>query len=253
MKTALITGASGGLGLEFAKIFAKENYNLVLIARSEEKLKDIKKELEEKFKIEVLVISKDLSQVNSAQEIHNLLKDNEINVLINNAGFATHGRFEEIPLKNEVDELILNIVTLTLLTKLFSKEMVKKGEGKILNVSSTAAFQPGPLMAVYYASKSYVLSFSEAISEELKGTGVSVTALCPGATNTGFAKRGGVENTMLFSLGLMSPKKVAMVGYKALMSGKRVVVPGVKNNVTSFFLKHAPHALILPAVEKIQT
>lgn len=253
MKTALITGASGGLGLEFAKIFAKENYNLVLVARSADKLKEIKKELEEAFKINVLVITQDLSENNAAETLFKTLENKEINVLINNAGFTTHGRFDQVPLKIEMDELMLNVVFLTAITKLILKDMVARGEGKILNVSSTAAFQPGPLMAVYYATKTFVLSFSEALSEELKGTGVSVTGLCPGPTDTGFAKRGGVENTILFNTGLMSPQRVAKIGYKALMSGKRVVIPGLKNNITSFLLKHTPHSMTLSAVEKIQT
>lgn len=252
MKNALITGASGGLGLEFAKIFAKENYNLILIARNKEKLEEIKKELENEFKILITTIEKDLSQNKAAEEVYKELKGKQVNILINNAGFATHGNFSETPLENEVDELMLNIVALTSLTKLIVRDMIKREEGKILNVASTAAFAPGPLMSVYYASKAYVLSFSEGLSEELKGTGVFVTALCPGPTDTGFAKRAGVENTMLFNKKLMDPKRVATVGYKALMSGKKVVIPGARNNVASFFMKHLPHKFILPLVKRIE-
>jgi len=252
MRTALITGASGGLGLEFAKIFAKENYNLILIARNKEKLEEIKKELENEFKILVTIIEKDLSKEKAAEEVYKELKEIQINILINNAGFATHGNFSEIPLENEVDELMLNIVALTSLTKLIVRDMIRRGEGKILNVASTAAFVPGPLMSVYYASKAYVLSFSEGLAEELKGTGVSITVLCPGPTDTGFAKRAGVENTILFNKKLMDPKRVATVGYKALMRGKKVVIPGTRNNVGSFFMKHLPHKFTLPLVKRIE-
>ncbi|MBE8968493.1 SDR family oxidoreductase, partial [Nostocales cyanobacterium LEGE 12452] len=176
-QTALITGASGGIGYEFVKLFAQDGYNLVLVARSVDKLNKIADEFKKKFGIDVKVISKDLSNPSAPEEIFRELEQASINVdvLVNNAGFATYGLFNEIDLNAEMQLLQVNVLCLTHLTKLFLKGMVQRGSGKILNLASTAAFQPGPLMAVYYASKAYVLSFSEAIANELEGTGVSVT------------------------------------------------------------------------------
>ena len=197
---ALVTGASGGMGLEFARLLAKDNYNLLLIARSENKLKSIASELEIQYAIKVLIQAKDLSHPSAADEIFEFTRQNNliVDVLINNAGFGNFGFFTETAIQKEIEMIDLNIKALTMMTKLFVKEMVARGKGKILNIASTAAFQPGPLMAVYYASKAYVLSFSEALSNELQGTGVTVTTLCPGPTQTGFEKAASLQESGLF-------------------------------------------------------
>ncbi len=214
-KTALITGASSGIGYEFAKVFASNGFNLILAARGKDALDNIAAELSAKHGITALVFAKDLSLPDAPDDLYNDLQKQGITVdiLVNNAGFATYGYFTDIPLDKELQLLQLNIVALTHLTKLFLPGMKTRGYGKILNLASTAAFQPGPLMAVYYASKAYVLSFSEAISEELHGTGVSVTAFCPGPTELGFQKRAAMEESKLVQGGLMSAEAVAKIGY----------------------------------------
>lgn len=247
----LITGASQGLGYEFAKLFAKENFALFLVARNKDNLTQIGQELREGYKVPVEIFTKDLSVPVSARELVSDLKGREIDILINNAGFATHGAFVEIPLDEELNQINVDVTTLTLLTKLLLKGMIERGYGRILNISSTAAFQPGPLMAVYYASKAYVLSFSEALSEEVRGSGVSVTALCPGPTNTGFSKRAHMESTALFK-NTMEPQVVAKAGYDGLMQGKRVVVVGLRNTIMAFFAKYIPHSFTLPVIKKLQ-
>ena len=254
-RNVLITGASQGLGYEFAKLFAREKYSLYLVARNAKNLDRIKKELEQTYHVSVSVFVKDLSAPSAAQSLARELdaSDVHIDVLVNNAGFATHDDFVTIPLSDELAEIQVNIVTLTTLTKLLLKGMVERGYGRILNIASTAAFQPGPHMAVYYATKAYVLSFSEALSEEVKHTGVTVTALCPGATKTGFSKRAHMEKSLLFrGVLVMDAATVARVGYRGLMQGKRVVVPGLHNKISSFVSTHTPHSLTLPIIKRLQ-
>ena len=187
-KTVLITGASSGIGYELTKLFARDRYNLVLVARSESKLQQIASELTQQFGVTVKFITKDLALSTSPIEIWQELQTEgiAIDILVNNAGFATYGLFTETELQAELNMMQLNMATLTHLTKLFLQEMFPRKTGKILNIASTAAFQPGPLMAVYYATKAYVLSFSEALANELQGTGITVTVLCPGPTASGF-------------------------------------------------------------------
>ncbi|MEH1852909.1 MAG: SDR family oxidoreductase [Nostoc sp.] len=254
-QTALITGASGGIGYEFAKLFAQDGYNLVLVARSVDKLNKIADEFKKKFGIDVKVISKDLSNPSAPEEIFTELEQASIrvDVLINNAGFATYGLFHEIDLNAELQLLQVNVLCLTHLTKLFLKGMVKRGSGKILNVASTAAFQPGPLMAVYYASKAYVLSFSEAIANELEGTGVSVTALCPGPTESGFQQRAAMEDSKLVSgQKIMTAEAVAEIGYRGLFENKTVVVPGIKNKLLAESVRFTPRKLVTKMVRNMQ-
>jgi len=245
---ALVTGASGGMGLEFARLLAKDNYNLLLIARSENKLKSIASELEIQYAIKVLIQAKDLSHPSAADEIFEFTRQNNliVDVLINNAGFGNFGFFTETAIQKEIEMIDLNIKALTMMTKLFVKEMVARGKGKILNIASTAAFQPGPLMAVYYASKAYVLSFSEALSNELQGTGVTVTTLCPGPTQTGFEKAASLQESGLFKT--MKPAiatDVALFGYKALMKGKTMVIYGWLNKLMVFANRITPRTIIV--------
>ncbi|WP_165145281.1 SDR family oxidoreductase [Marinitoga sp. 38H-ov] len=254
-KYTLITGASGGIGLELARIFAKNGHNLVLVARSFDKLQKIKEDLENKYNIKVEAIKKDLSISNSPKELYNEIKEKKIfvNILVNNAGYATFGKFYNLNIEKELNMIQLNVVTLVHLTKLFLDDMIKNNEGKILNVASTAAFQPGPLMANYYASKAYVLSFSEALNEELKDMNISVSALCPGATSTDFVKRANMEKSRLFhTLKPMRADKVAEIAYYGLMKKKQVIIPGFRNKILAFSIRFTPRKIVPKMVMNIQ-
>jgi len=230
-KTALITGSSSGIGYELSHLFGRDGYDLVLVARSKDALERIAAELEGAHGIAVQVIVKDLSEASAVEEICRTLKDSsiEIDVLVNNAGYGVYGEFLETDETKEMRMMQLNMLSLTQLTKKLLPSMLAKGNGKVLNVASTAAFQPGPSMAVYYATKAFVLSFSEAIAEELSGRGVTVTALCPGPTASGFQINAKMEKSKLFRGKVMDAKTVAEIGYAAMGKGKRVSIPGVKN------------------------
>lgn len=241
-RTALLTGASGGIGLEFAKLLAADGHDLVLVARSYAKLEQIAAELREKYDITVSCIAKDLAHPGAASELYAQVRT--CDVLINNAGFGTHGKFAQSDLNVELQEIQLNVVTLAELTGLFLPRMIAQKFGRVLNVASTAAFQPGPLMAVYYASKAFVLSFSEAIAEEVKGTGVTVTCLCPGATETGFQERAKMGDVPLFRRAVADAASVARAGYRAMNKGQTLVVPGTKNKVLAFSTKISPRSLV---------
>lgn len=253
-KTVLITGASSGIGLEFATLFAKDGFHLVLNARNESRLQEIANELTTKYGVKITVAAKDLSIPESADELTSELASAgiEVDVLINNAGFAAYGSFNETSWKEEKDMIQVNITTLTALTKQLLPGMIKRNSGKILNVASTAAFQPGPLMAVYYATKAYVLSFSEAVNYELRNTGVSVTALCPGATATNFEKRANLESSRLFQSGAMDARDVALEGYKALNEKKSLEIPGFKNKALANLVRFLPRKSVLKIVHYVQ-
>ena len=246
MATALITGASSGIGLELARIFASEGVDVILSARSEGKLLALAKEVSEAHNVKAEVIVSDLSVVGAAQGLYDVIKERGLVVdyLVNNAGFGVYGEFKETAWADEAAMLQLNIVALTHLTKLFVPDLIARGSGRILNVASTASFQPGPLMAAYFASKAYVLSFSEAIAHELKGTGVTVTALCPGATATGFQDAAGAKGSRLFeSRKLPTGADVAKYGYQVMMRGKRVAVHGLLNRILAQSNRFAPRRL----------
>ncbi|SDM99636.1 hypothetical protein SAMN04487949_3108 [Halogranum gelatinilyticum] len=252
---ALVTGASSGIGWELSKLFAADGYDLVLVARSEDKLRELGEMLQREHGIGVTVVVKDLARPESPGEIQAALDERGItvDVLVNNAGFGTNGPFTETDLGRELDEIQVNVTALTELTKRFLPGMVERGHGRVLNVASTAAFQPGPFMAVYYATKAYVLSFSEAISEELDGTGVTVTALCPGATSTKFDERAGVTDTPLFQGDVASAADVAETGYRATMQGKPVVVHGWKNKLLTLAVRFSPRSTIRKVVKRMNT
>ncbi len=234
MKTALITGASGGIGEAFAKIFAKNGYNLVLVARSEDKLNRIAKELQSQYQIKVSILVEDLSKPNIALKIYNTIKEREIiiDTLINNAGFGDFGTFIDEDLKIVTEMIHLNITTLTEMTSLFVKDMKVRDSGKILNIASTAAFQPLPRFGVYAATKAYVLHFTEALHYELKDTNIAVSVLCPGPTSTGFAKRANAD-TLNFFKNSMDSNIVAQIGYNGLMKNKMTIISGFKNKLMS--------------------
>ncbi len=233
-RTVLITGASNGFGMEFAKLFAKDGYNLVLVARSTERLRKLGYQLQDEHQLEhVCILTADLSEPGSADEVYKKVKESgiHIDVLVNNAGAGVHGFFNEIDLEREKAIIQLNINTPVELTKLFLKEMKLRNEGKILNVASMVSFMPSPLMAVYGASKAFMLSFSESLSNELKDTGITVTALCPGASNTMFFRRAGAAHTRAAHGTLSEPAEVALDGYKALMNNETKIISGLKNKL----------------------
>jgi len=254
-QTALITGAASGIGYELVCIFAENDYNLVLVDRAKEKLEEIAIEFQDKFGISVKPIVRDLSKTTSPEEIFQEVEQANIKVdmLVNNAGFGTYGLFNDTNLTDELEMLQVNVVCTTHLTKLFLKNMVQQGEGKILNVSSAAAFQPGPLMAVYFATKAYVLSFSEALANELDGTGVTVTVLCPGTTQSAFHQRTGMADSKLVKgKRMMDASTVADIGYRGLMQGKTIVIPGLINKIMAKSIRFIPRKLVTKIVRNMQ-
>ena len=254
-KTALITGSTSGIGYELAYIHAKQGGNLVLVARSKDKLEHIKMDLENKYKIDAYVIEKDLSLKNSAKDVYDEIIKNNITVdyLINNAGFGDYGFFNESDWGKLERMINLNITALTQLTKLFLYDMIKRGNGKIMNVASTAAFQSGPTMAVYYATKAYVLSFSEAINNEVKNSGVTVTTLCPGATQSGFQEAALLQESRLVKgRKLPTSKEVAEYGYNAMLKGKSVAIQGILNYILANSVRFFPRSSVVKITRFIQ-
>jgi short-subunit dehydrogenase len=255
MRTALITGASSGIGLELAKIFAQHHIALVLVARSEDKLNELANDLKNQYNIPVLVIAKDLSDYNNSKTLFDQCDQQNIQIdyLINNAGFGDFGLFAESDWNKQLQMINVNITSLTYLTRLFLPGMIERKYGKIMNVASTAAFQPGPTMSVYYATKAYVLHFSEAIANELKGTGVTVTALCPGATQSGFQSAANMhESKMIKGKKLPSSDAVAKYGYKAMMKGKAVAIHGLGNYLLANSVRLAPRSVVVKIARYIQ-
>ncbi len=254
-KTALVTGATSGIGHAFARLLARERHDLVLVARDADALAAIKADLEGAFPIRAKVIAADLSRPDSARAVFADLEGEKIapDVVINNAGFGLFGTFAETGAETESRMIALNIIALTELTKLALVGMLARGRGKILNVASTAAFRPGPLMAVYCATKAYVLSFSEAIAEELKGTGVTVTALCPGPTASGFARAAGMgELRSVGFRGTLSPENVAAYGYRSMMKGKTVAIPGTMDRILVPALGLLPRSVVTGITRRIR-
>ena len=246
-QTALITGASGGIGYELAKLLARDHCNLILVARSADKLNQVAAELQSQSGVEVKVIARDLSAPDGPSSLFAQLQREGIavDVLINNAGFGAFGNFSEMSEADILGQIHLNITALTHLTRLFLPAMLARRSGKIMNVASTAAFQPGPLMAVYYATKAYVLSLSEALANEVEGSGVVISCFCPGATDTSFAKRAGIENSRVFKkFAVMDVETVARDGYRGLMAGRTLVISGTQNWLTANSVRFAPRKLV---------
>ncbi len=230
-ETALVTGASSGIGLELAKLFAKDNKNLVIVARSEDKLNELASELSEKHGVDVKVIVKDLSNLNAPTEIFDQLnaENLEIDYLVNNAGFGAVGPFSELEYERQVNMINLNVTSLVALTRLFLPGLIEKNSGGVLNVGSLAGFQAGPNAAIYYATKAFVLSFTEALSSELKKTNLKVSCLAPGPVATGFGEESGMDNALLFKTVVMNVNDVVDVAYIEFMKGKTVIIPGLIN------------------------
>jgi len=254
-KTALITGASSGIGKELARIHAQKGGDLVIVARSGDKLDELKKELEEKHSVKVTAIVKDLGLSGAAKELYDEVKAANIKVdyLVNNAGFGLIGTFHELDLDKQVGMMNLNMTVLTVLTHLFLKDFVKEGFGKILNVSSVASFMPGPGQAIYYATKSFVQFLSNAIFEECRGTGVTVTNLMPGATKTGFGAISGMDKTSMFKK-TANAYDVALDGYNGMLKGKMDVMTGVICSQRLMFkmLPFLPKKMVIKTVKKMQ-
>ncbi|NME84330.1 SDR family oxidoreductase [Clostridium sp. SM-530-WT-3G] len=245
-ENVLITGATSGIGYELAKIFAENKYNLIISARNKNMMESIKIDFEKKYGINVSIFEKDLSQKNSAAELFNEVKSKniQVDILINNAGAGYVGEFLKEDLEKDESIMELNMDSLTILTKLFAKEMVKRRSGKILNVASTGAYHPGPYTAVYYATKAYVLSFTEALAVELKPYNIKVSALCPGATKTNFSKNAGKKDNPT----AMKPSYVAKKAYKGLMKNKTTIIPGLQYKVFVML----PRKLVTPLIGKYQ-
>jgi uncharacterized protein len=253
-RTALITGASTGIGYELAKLFAQDKHNLVLVARNRKKLDAVADECRKLGSAQVMVIAKDLADLEAPDEVFAQTEKACIKVdfLVNNAGFGARGPFSTSDLDNDLEMVQVNIVALMHLTRLYQPDMIARRFGRIMQVASTAAFQPGPFMAVYYATKAFVLSFSEALYEECKGSGVTVTCLCPGATATEFAERANMKDSKLFKLRVMDVKPVAEKGYRGMMSGKPLVITGTRNWLMAQSVRIGPRSIVRKVVRGIQ-
>lgn len=254
-KLALVTGASGGIGYELAKLLAADGYSVLLVARSSERLQQIAEELSKAYRIQATPIVADLSDANAAREIAEVVErlGRPLDVLINNAGVGTYGFFDQQPLDRILGLLQINVTSLTELTRRLLPSMLAEGRGYVMNVASTAAFQPGPLMSIYYASKAYVLHLSEAIAEEVRDKGVIVCAFCPGPTATGFEKNADMENSKLFSgRHVMSAERAAKIGYRGLWDGKAVVIPGFTNRFLAWATRLPPRSWLPKIARKLQ-
>jgi len=250
---ALVTGASSGIGEQIAVRLARLGYDLLLVARNEARLREVGERLERELHIRATPIAADLAMPNAAVDLVRRVRDLgvEVEILINNAGYAVHGAFASSPERAELDMLQVNVMSLVHLTKLLLPSMIERRRGRVLNVSSTAAFVPGPYMAAYYASKAFVLSFSEAIAAELKGTGLTVTAVCPGPTTTRFAETAGVVDTPLFHRAAMTPDAVADSAVAALMAGKPMVITGLRNRLLAFASRFGPRRALVTIAKRL--
>ncbi|RLS58066.1 MAG: SDR family oxidoreductase [Planctomycetota bacterium] len=251
--TALITGASSGIGEVFAELCAQDRTNLILVARSQDKLQALADRLRQAHGIQTLVIPTDLSQVGAAQRLFDQITSAgwTVDQLFNNAGFGSMGYFEELPIEKHAELLQVNVIALTELTRLFLPAMVTRKSGQILNVASTASFQPGPNACVYYASKAYVRYFSEGLQEELAGTGVTVTCLAPGPTRTNFSEVAAMTQTPVFRYNSMDVRDVAAIGYRALCRGKTLVVPGLANKLLQLSSKFSHWGIVKKVMKHV--
>lgn len=254
-KTALVTGASAGIGWEIAKEFAKADYNLILVARSKDKLENLASEIRKTNKVDVLVMPKDLLEKDTPKELYEELKSQGIRVdaLVNNAGFGNYGNFTKSDIAKELASIQLNVMALTELSWLFMQDMLEHNQGEILNVASTAAFFSGPYMAVYYATKNYVLAFSEALSVELEGTGITISTLCPGATYSDFFANANMENSKLVKgRKMMTSAEVAQIGFKGLKAKKTIIIPGLMNKIQTLAPRFTPRRIMKRIIANIQ-
>lgn len=253
---AVVTGATSGIGLEFARLFAADGVHLVLVARGKAELEQIAKELREGFDVDVRVLSADLSVQSEAQRLFSYTKDEQLNVMyiVNSAGIGDYGSFITTSWQKEQSMINLNIMSLTYLSKMYAEQFARQGRGHIVNIASTAAFQPGPLMAVFYATKSYVLHFSEAIATELHKKGVYVTALCPGPTASKFQEAAAMSDSKLVQgKKLPTAASVARYGYKAMKRGKVVAIHGAGNKLGAYAVRLLPRRTVRAIVHRAQS
>jgi len=252
-RVALITGAASGIGLEISKLLFQDNYSLILVDKDERGLSQVKENSFNDSNKEIRIICKDLSKANCAEEIYNELTEQRVvvDVLVNNAGFGILGKFEKTDWKQESQMINLHIHTVTHLCKLVLPGMIARKKGKILNVASLASYYSGPLMSVYYASKAYILSFSVALSNELKGTGVSITVLCPGLTRTSFQKSM-CEEKALIRWNIGSAKNVAKYAYQSMIKNKLIAIPGFFNRLLAFLPRILSRSLAAWMIRKLQ-
>jgi uncharacterized protein len=251
--TALITGASSGIGAALAELCAARGYDVILVARRAPKLAELAADLAKRHRVDARVLAADLAQETAPDEIDRALQGVTPDVLINNAGFGVHGPFARTPWDEERNLLQVNLLAPVRLTKIFLPRMVERGSGRILNVASTAAFVPGPLMAMYYASKSFVLSFSLAVASEVRGTGVTVTALCPGPTSTEFGEVAKLTSSRLFRGPQMSAAEVAREGFDAMLAGKAEVIAGARNRWMILGSRLAPRRLLAALARRLNS
>lgn len=254
LETVLITGASAGIGEGLARLFAADGARLILVARSEERLRRLAAELQSKHGVEHIVIPLDLGVAGAAEVLFaELVKRGvSINVLVNNAGFGHNDRFISIPIEEQLQMVQLNIAAMLHLTHLILPQMIERRQGAVLNLGSTASFQPGPYSAVYYATKSFVLSFTESLWEEVREHNVTVTCLCPGPTRTEFAARAKMDRNWNFVNASMSTESVCRVGYRAFRRRQRIVIPGILNRLLTFSVRFAPRRFILRLMRRLQ-
>ncbi len=258
-QTVLITGASKGIGLALARVFAREKHNLILVARSQDQLQALQTELSEKYAVEVTLFSYDLTEPGTIQRLFEQIQQQSltVDILVNNAGYGDYGEFAHSDWEKIQGMILLNVLAVSHLSRLFLPGMIERGYGKVLNLGSTASFQPGPMMAVYFASKAYILSFSEALAAETEGTGVTVTVLCPGPTQSNFGQVANMDEIALMgdvtSDKLPTAEEVAEYGYESLQSGQVIAVHGWLNKALTFAPRFTPRKVIREGVKKFMT
>lgn len=245
-KTALVTGASSGLGVDFARELARRGCKLVVVARREDRLKQLQQELKAAHGTEVTVVTLDLSQPEAPRALHDLMRQQKltVDILVNNAGFGLFGRDMDLPPRRANEMLQLDVVALTQLTQAFAKDMVQRGSGYILQIASTGAFQPSPTYASYGAAKAYVLNYSHALNYELRGSGVSSTVICPGVTATEFLDVSGQKRNWFHNATMMTSPEVAGIGIRAMLARRYLVVPGWFNALSAFFTRLTPRPVL---------
>lgn len=253
--TALITGASSGIGYELTKVFAADGTDVVLVARRTERLREIAEDVETRYGVTATDIPQDLATPDGPRELYEAVRSRniEVNTLVNNAGFGNYGRFDETDLETETTMIDLNVTALTRLTKLFVRPMIERGDGAILNTASMAGMAPTPTQAVYSSTKAYVLSFSEAIGHEFEPEGVTVTALCPGPVDTAFFDQGNLDESGIEDQPLNDPESVARAGYDGLKKGRRVVVPSTKMKALAQVKRTLPRRTVVSVAERTVT
>lgn len=253
-ETALVTGASSGIGLELAQMFAADGSDLILVARSEARLEALAAELRDGYGVEVTAMAADLSDPAAPDTLARRINEAglTVDVVVNNAGFGLNGAVAELDEAEQAAMVQVNVMALTRLTRMFLPGMIARGRGGVLNVGSTAGFQSGPYMTVYYATKAYVMSFTEGLGEELSGTGVTATLLAPGPTETGFQRAAAMDDALLFKMGTASAHAVARAGYEGFRSGRLFVVPGLRNKMGALSVRAVPRAVVRKAVTALQ-